>query len=865
MKIQNLWCTTVPAIGVCLASLHPNPVVAVGPRGARTIDVKHVAIDLRFDWPHRQAFGTAAITLAPLRAARTITLDAGMLTIQSIALTNGPPLAFSYDGGDKNDGLVITLDRIHPAGTDLTIRITYRTNWVNESDPNNLAGSDGKGIRLFAPTSTEPVKRRQIWSQGFPESNRYWFPGSDRPDDLRTTEFTATVAPPLQVISNGRLINTTTNPDGTQSFRWRMDHPYQNHLTSFVVGEFTDVRQDHGGTPLHSLGYPDEADAVAATVVRLPDMVRFFADQTGVPYPFASYSQVFVQDVPWGTGNATATTLTENMVDDARTHADWRYLWDGLEAEAVASQWFGVSLAARSWSDVWLARGFAHYFDGLYNEHVNGRAEFLWWHLFGDQSTNLGDWNAGVRHPVVTTDPANALAFATDNVPYARGALVLHMLRKHLGETKWQEAIKRYVGAHSGRLVTTADLQTAVEAVSGESLAWFFDQWLYGIGHPVFQVTKTYNASTRRLTIKVRQTQRRDPKSEYAQVQFFRGKVDIEVDDRVVPMWLEPKAENVFVVPSPEPPKLVHFDFESTWIKEITFSKPLDELLYQVQNDRDVLGRRWAMAQVVNLGTSDSASAGAKAKIAAALREVMLGDSYWRVRAAAIGQLQRLLVPANSTQPAALDEATTSALISVIERDRSWVRSGAIGLLGMTRDPKYADLYLAGFTEESHPVINAAAAALGKSKSPKAFQALSDLIKVPSWKGENILSGLLGLKELGDPRGAEAGLNALQDQTSHRWTLATSIWDYRMAGAETMAALGQGARAYPIIRQRFDRAVAEDDINDIFSNVLLLIAIADSRGLAVFDGLKAKFKADANAMSAIASYESQLKAAIKAP
>jgi aminopeptidase N len=78
---------------------------------------------------------------------------------------------------------------------------------------------------------------------GEPESNRYWFPGYDSPNDFRTTEFTATVDKSLTVISNGSLVETRDNPDGTRTFHWKMDTPYANYLTSFVVGEYVDVKQ----------------------------------------------------------------------------------------------------------------------------------------------------------------------------------------------------------------------------------------------------------------------------------------------------------------------------------------------------------------------------------------------------------------------------------------------------------------------------------------------------------------------------------------------------------------------------------------------------------------------------------------------
>ena len=128
----------------------------------QTMDVQHIALDLRFDWAKKQAYGLATIRLSPLKATDKITLDAGLLTINSVKTANGTPLKFEYDGGDQNDGLKIRLDRKYAPGETLAVQIDYRTNYLNESDPNNLWGSYGKGIRFFAPTSTEPRKRRQI-------------------------------------------------------------------------------------------------------------------------------------------------------------------------------------------------------------------------------------------------------------------------------------------------------------------------------------------------------------------------------------------------------------------------------------------------------------------------------------------------------------------------------------------------------------------------------------------------------------------------------------------------------------------------------------------------------------------------------
>ncbi len=827
------------------------------------IDVKHIALDLQFDWQKKQASGAAAITLSPLTSLDKISLDAAMLTIHSISSINGLPLKFEYDGTDKDDNLIIILDRIYQPGEELTIKINYHTNWINITDPNNLGGSNGKGIRFFEPSFTDPKKRRQVWSMAGFESNRYWFPCNDSPSDLRTSELTATVDKKLMAISNGLLMKTTDNSDSTHTFHWKMEKPYANYQTSIVIGEYIDVKQNLENIELHSFGYPDEKEAVEATVVRLPDMVKFYSEKIGIKYPYPTYAQVFVQELPWGMAGIGTSTQTENMVDDFRTHADYFYLWDGLEAEALAQQWFGSYLTCKDWSDIWLSRSFAHYFDGLYSEYKNGKDEFYLWNRFFDINTYHSDWNSGYRHPIVTKNFDNAATFVSDNYSYSRGALVLHMLRKQLGEANWWKSIKQYAGKNAGGLVTTEDFRNAIEEATGDSISWFFDQWLYKMGHPVFTVTKKYNPAKQELVLTINQVQKIDPENEYPQVEYFKGKMEIEIDGRIVKVWIEPKEENVFTFTSKQEPKLVHVDFESAWIKEIKFEKSVSELLYQLQNDKDVLGKRWVMGELVSLAKSEKSSPADKARIYEGFRNIIRSNSYWRIRYVALLQLQSLLAPASAPEPAKLDEVTIAMLQKVIKNEKAWLRTAAISFLGMTRDAKYADTYLYYFNDESERVINAAAIALGRSKSEKAYNALVKLKDKPSWKNQSLISTLNGLKELGDPRGTDVALKALADLYLSRWTLATPIWDFRIAAAETLAALGKGSTGYSLIFERFNKSMVENDVSDIFNNVLLITKLADPRGETVFDELKKKFKDDANAMVAVGQYETQFRDAIK--
>ena len=159
--------------------------------------------------------------------------------------------------------------------------------------------------------------------------------------------------------------------------------------------------------------------------------------------------QVFVRDLPWGGGHhAGLSTISENMVDDFGTHADFFYLWDGVEAQDLAAQWFGSLLTPRDWEHGWLSRSFALYFDCLYTEYKNGHDEMLLWNRQFQHSTCLADWHSGIRRPIVTPHYDRPETMTQDNYTL-RGALVLHLLRKQLGEENWRKVIQRYVHRNS--------------------------------------------------------------------------------------------------------------------------------------------------------------------------------------------------------------------------------------------------------------------------------------------------------------------------------------------------------------------------------------------------------------------------------
>ncbi len=825
---------------------------------AQEIDVKHVTLDLKFNWEKKQAFGNASISFVLLAAANSIHLDAGMLTIHSIILSNGRNLHFNYDGGDRDNGLEINLDKHYGPGETITMDINYHTNYQNNSDPNNIGGSFGKGIRFFQPTSATPTKRKQIWSSGEPQNNCYWFPCNEDIADIHTTTFIATVEKPLMVIANGNLVKIKENQDDTRTFHYEAQNPYPNYLTSFVAGEYFNVQQHAGNIPINTFGYPDEKEAVKATVELLPAMMEFISRKTGYPYPYRQYTQVVVQDYPFPglNGQHGVSTISDNYIDDYGVHKDWKYLWDGVAAQALASQWFGNTIMPKSWNDIWLNNAFTQYFAGLYTAEKNGKEEYLTYYLPFEKGNVLNDWNTGYKHPLVVTEMTDLNSFTPDNYSKYRGALILRMLQKELGEYAWWKAIQHYVKANAGRQVTTIDFQKAIEQSTGKSYSWFFDQWIYKIGLPKFEISNKYDATNKQLTIRVKQVQQPDSANEYSQAEYFGGKVEIEINDKIEWVTIKPKAENNFVFRLAEAPGLINFDHEDTWLCEKTVEKTFGALLYQAENDISVAGRISAIDDLTILVKKETTSHKDKELVYDVLKNQITSNHYWRYRLYALTTLRNIL-------PMPYNETTISLLSGIIKKDKPWLKVSALFMLGNTMDEKYSEIYINALHDESDRVVNAAAIALGKTKNAKAFDILLSLDKKPSWKSQSRISALNGMQQLADARVIDFALECLRDNQSPRWFLATATWDYPFAAATTLAALGKGHLGYPIIFSRFKKSLEDNDLNDIFQHVQLIIILADPGGQEIFELLKVKYKDDVKIMQATIVYETRFKEVIK--
>jgi aminopeptidase N len=570
----------------------------------RTYDLQHQSTTVRFDWPRHAVVGTTVLQIAGLPGApprSTIAIDAGDMTIKQVS-SNTASLKYEYDGRS----LVVQLASPLRAGGKASIAIDY-------DGANRTKGA------YFRPA------RHVVWTQGETEDTRNWVPTYDYPNDKTTWEFYLWTARGERALSNGRLAGSRAVGDSIE-WHWVLDKPASTYLMTAVVGNYA-VLQDKPwrNVPIGYWTYPDSVDAAWRGFAKTPAAVDVFSRKTAVPYPWAKYDQIVIPDFQYGgEENVTATSMNDTEIL-LPSWAPPEITADDLTSHELGHQWYGDLLTTLTWADVWLNEGFATFMEQIFREEDKGIDEGAIDRLGTHQQTIEADRRA--RRPLVydkwVNDPIEV--FFSGHI-YPKGATVLQMLRHQLGDAAFWKAMNHYTTANAYDNVVTDDFRKALEESTGRSYKTFFDQWVYGAGFPVFQVSSAYDRGTRRLTIAATEVQPRD-----SLTGFFDVDVDVEArTDSGVVRFVVPVRNGSGQGTSDlkAPPRSMRWD-KGDWILDITdFPRSTVMLQYQLVNDDDVLGR----VEAVDLLAQRPADRLALDALVRSTRN----DRFWAVRARAV-------------------------------------------------------------------------------------------------------------------------------------------------------------------------------------------------------------------------------------
>lgn len=178
---------------------------------------------------------------------------------------------------------------------------------------------------------------------------------------------------------------------------------------------------------------------------------------------------------------------------------------ESLMAHEIAHQWFGDNVTEQDWPHLWLSEGFATYMTDLYLESKYGEDSLK--SILKNQREEVINFSKNNKMPVVDTTESKHLMRLLNANSYQKGAWVLNMLRRKIGDDLFWKGIRAYYKKYYGSNANTTELEKIFEQVSHQNLQTFFKQWLYTPGQPILNIDWKYDQSKKSVTINIKQAQ----------------------------------------------------------------------------------------------------------------------------------------------------------------------------------------------------------------------------------------------------------------------------------------------------------------------------------------------------------------------
>ena len=383
------------------------------------------------------------------------------LLVDSIKLGN-LNLAFTH----INDQLEITLGRTYTQSESFSVIIFYQ----------GLPTATGFGSFMFGSNNSVPV----VWTLSEPFGAKDWFPNKNVPSDKAdSSDVWITCQDSLTAVSNGILEEVVSNANGTKTFKWKSRYPIANYLISLAITNYAEYVNYFKYSPTDSMPvthyvYPQNLYSLKVLLDKTITMLEIFSEKFGL-YPFINEKYGHAEFGQLG-GMEHQTISSMGVFNDY------------IIAHELAHQWFGDKITCKNWHHIWLNEGFATYSEAIYAEEVFGKVVFD-----GLISMKMFDAKKAVGS-IYVQDVNSVYEIFNPYRSYAKGSIVLHMLRGIVGDSTFFQILKSY--AEDPQLTysvaVTSDFQNVAENVSGMNLNYFFQEWIYGENYPYYNIDWGY-------------------------------------------------------------------------------------------------------------------------------------------------------------------------------------------------------------------------------------------------------------------------------------------------------------------------------------------------------------------------------------
>lgn len=463
-------------------------------------DLKYHRLDLEIDPSVAFISGEVTSYFVAKSDMTSITFDLASSMVVTEVLQRGNALSFSQNGEDE---LIITLSETQNTGVLDSLTVSYSGNPV----------SSGFGSFEQTTHNGDPV----IWTLSEPYGAKAWWPCKqdliDKIDSvdvfMTTPRFNASNEEYIAVSNGLEQSQIIDGSEKTTHFKHR--YPIPAYLIAIAATNYEVYSHTvpNNGNPFDIVNYvyPESLGNAQLDTPVTVDIMNLFTNLFE-EYPFANEKYGHAQ---FGWGGGMEHTTVSFMGSFNRN----------LIAHELAHQWFGNKITCGSWKDIWLNEGFATYLSGITIENLDGNSAFTTWKQQRNNSITSAP-NGAVY--LSDTDTLSVSRIFNGRLSYNKGAMVLHMLRKKLGDADFFQALQNYLvtEAHAYDYAKTNDFIGIVEASSGQDLTEFFEDWLFNEGYPSYTVNWN-QPSSNQVSITLDQTQ------SHPSVSFFEAPVPLRL------------------------------------------------------------------------------------------------------------------------------------------------------------------------------------------------------------------------------------------------------------------------------------------------------------------------------------------------
>ena len=446
------------------------------------IDIIHYDFSISVNDTNNVIYGHAIITVNFIRSVHTVEFDLknkggdgkGM-SVKNITFDKGS-IRWDHSG----DRITITIDESVKVGSQGLFNIDY-------------SGIPSDGLII----SDNKYGKRTFFADNWPDRAHYWLPCVDHPYDKATVDFIITSPDHYEVVGSGYLVEESCMPDHTKLTHWKEDVPLATKVMAIGVAPFaTRLEGNVNGTPVWSWVFTENRKEGFYDYSIALKPLAFYSELIG-PYPYEKLANVQSKTIFGGVENAGCIFYSENSVTGQGNT-------ENLMAHEIAHQWFGNSVTENDWHHIWLSEGFATYLTAVYQERTYGKEKF------DETMKSARDHVIGFflrsPGPVVDTTVTDLMKLLNAN-SYQKGAWVLHMLRRELGDDLFWEGMKSYYEDYKNKNALTIDFQKVMEKASNINLDKFFKQWLFVAGQPDLKITTSTGERKGFTDLIIKQTQ----------------------------------------------------------------------------------------------------------------------------------------------------------------------------------------------------------------------------------------------------------------------------------------------------------------------------------------------------------------------